>query len=36
MRNAMQGSGDVIDDLSYPTLVSHIRLNKKLIINFFS
>jgi hypothetical protein len=32
----MQGSGDVIDYLSYPTLVGHIRLNKDLIINFFS
>jgi hypothetical protein len=30
----MQGSGDVIDCLSYPTLVGHIHLNKKLIINF--
>jgi hypothetical protein len=32
----MQGSGDVIDYLSYPTLVGHIRLNKDLIITFFS
>jgi hypothetical protein len=32
----MQGSGDVIDYLSYPTLVCHIQLNKELIINFFS
>jgi hypothetical protein len=24
----MQGSGDVIDYLSYPTLVGHIHLNK--------
>jgi hypothetical protein len=32
----MHGSGDVIDYLSYPTLVGHIRLNKELIINFFS
>jgi hypothetical protein len=32
----MQGSGDVIDYLSYPTLIGHIHLNKtkKLIINF--
>jgi hypothetical protein len=31
----MQGSGEVIDYLSYPTLAGHIRLNKDLIINFF-
>jgi hypothetical protein len=31
----MQGSGDVIDYLSYPTLVGHIHLNKELIVNFF-
>jgi hypothetical protein len=31
----MQGSGDVIDYLSYPTFVGHIRLNKELIINLF-
>jgi hypothetical protein len=31
----MQGSGDVIDYLSYPTLVGHIHLNKHLITNFF-
>jgi hypothetical protein len=30
----MQGSGDVIDYLSYPILVGHIHLNKELIINF--
>jgi hypothetical protein len=30
----MQGSGDVIDYLSYPTLVGHIHLNKELIITF--
>jgi hypothetical protein len=30
----MQGSGDVIGYLSYPTLVGHIHLNKELIINF--
>jgi hypothetical protein len=30
----MPGSGDVIDYLSYPTLVCHIHLNKELIINF--
>jgi hypothetical protein len=30
----MQGSGDVIDYLSYPTLVGHIHLNNNLIINF--
>jgi hypothetical protein len=29
----MQGSGDVIGYLSYPTLVGHIHLNKELIIN---
>jgi hypothetical protein len=29
----MQGSGDVIEYLSYPTFVSHIHLNKYLIIN---
>jgi hypothetical protein len=34
-RNAMQGSGDVIDYLTYPTLVGHIHLNKELITNFF-
>jgi hypothetical protein len=27
-RNAMQGSGDVIDYLFYPTLVDHIHLNE--------
>jgi hypothetical protein len=32
----MQGSGDVMDDLTYPTLVGHIHLNNYLIINFFS
>jgi hypothetical protein len=32
----MQGSGDVIDYLSDPTLVGHINLNKELLINFFS
>jgi hypothetical protein len=32
----MQGSGDAIDYLSYPTLVGNIRLNKEVIINFFS
>jgi hypothetical protein len=31
----MQGSGDVIDYLSYPTLFGHIHLIKELIINFF-
>jgi hypothetical protein len=31
----MQGSGDVIIYLSYPTLVGHIHLNKYLFINFF-
>jgi hypothetical protein len=31
----MQGSGDVIDCLFYPTLVGHIYLNKQLIIIFF-
>jgi hypothetical protein len=31
----MQGSGDVIDYLFYPTLVGHIHLNKQLIINSF-
>jgi hypothetical protein len=32
----MQGSGDVIDCLFYPTLVGHIHINKQLIINSFS
>jgi hypothetical protein len=32
----MQGLGDVIYYLSYPTLVGHIHLSKELIINFFS
>jgi hypothetical protein len=31
----MQGLGEMIDYLSYPTLVGHIRLNKELFINFF-
>jgi hypothetical protein len=31
----MQGSGVVIDYLSYPTFVGHIHLNKYLIINSF-
>jgi hypothetical protein len=31
----MQVSGDVIDYLSYSTLVGHIHLNKYLIINVF-
>jgi hypothetical protein len=30
----MQGSGDGINYLFYPTLVGHIHLNKELIINF--
>jgi hypothetical protein len=29
----MQGLGDVMDYLSYPTLVGHIHINKELIIN---
>jgi hypothetical protein len=32
----MQGSGDVMDLLFYPTLVGHIHLNKHLIIKSFS
>jgi hypothetical protein len=31
----MLGSRDVINYLSYPTLVGHIRLNKELFIYFF-
>jgi hypothetical protein len=31
----MQGSGDMIDYLTYPTLVGHIHLNKELITTSF-
>jgi hypothetical protein len=31
----MQGSGDVIGCLSYPTLAGHIHLNKQLTNKFF-
>jgi hypothetical protein len=31
----MQGSGEVIDYLTYQTLVGHINLNKELIINLY-
>jgi hypothetical protein len=32
----MQGSGDVVDCVSYPTLVGHIHLTKNLLLVFFT